>query len=661
MYRILSPTAILGYGFPVSSFEKAMDLKLDLIAADAGSVDAGPYYLGSGQPYMGKTALKQDLEIMIKGAIQQKCKLIVGSAGFSGAKPQLDVNVEIVKDILTKLHATHVKLAIIPSDIDPSALLSIKNELKALGRMPALNNALIEESQIVGQMGIEPIVAALESDAQVIITGRTYDPAVFSADPIRMGYPMGPALHAAKILECGAIACEPGSGSDCLIAELQKDGKVMIYPLSEKRRATIKSIAAHTLYEKSRPDIFHLPGGLLNIQRTKFFQIDDQKAGFSGSKFTAEPYSIKIEGSAPVGNRMVSIIPVKNANQIDEKTPVYGRNGVNQECIKENEQELGIIVVTKAKDKEIAKDALSFLRSTLLHFGYPERISTAGNLAFPFSPSDIIHQKGDEFEALFIAGTRDPYFHKSWEEIKQSILEAFKNQHPHLAKETTIEFLSGNKQQPVALIETICNQQEQLQEIHQQVLQSIERYKDSSRPHFECLDMDLAYSWSLHHLTHDMDFIKSLFPISLFQLDSDNHWEKLTAKDVRYPEADALGEKPDFHKSEIQEKPIIEGNQRLTQLAKVIRSKNAGINEITYDIMFESPEDYQYAINSGKFSGQYLSKVLGFSIDQFIGCYRYDPVNAIKITIHRNGLSGSPGDHDVFGAQQHTNLLQLEI
>ena len=65
MYRILSPTAILGYGFPVSSFEKAMDLKLDLIAADAGSVDAGPYYLGSGQPYMGKTALKQDLEIMI--------------------------------------------------------------------------------------------------------------------------------------------------------------------------------------------------------------------------------------------------------------------------------------------------------------------------------------------------------------------------------------------------------------------------------------------------------------------------------------------------------------------------------------------------------------------------------------------------------------------
>ena len=176
-----------------------------------------------------------------------------------------------------------------------------------------------------------------------------------------------------------------------------------------------------------------------------------------------------------------------------------------------------------------------------------------------------------------------------------------------------------------------------------------------------CLDMDLAYSWSLHHLTHDMDFIKSLFPISLFELDSDNHWEELTAKDIQYPETGISDEKADFHKNEIEEKPIIEGNKRLTQLAKVIRSKNAGINEITYDIMFESTEDYQYAINSGKFSGQYLSKVLGFSIDQFIGCYRYDPVNAIKITIHRNGLSGSPGDHDVFGAQQHTNLLQLEI
>ena len=31
----------------------------------------------------------------------------------------------------------------------------------------------------------------------------------------------------------------------------------------------------------------------------------------------------------------------------------------------------------------------SVARSTLLHYGYPGRIATAGNLAFPFSPSDI--------------------------------------------------------------------------------------------------------------------------------------------------------------------------------------------------------------------------------------------------------------------------------
>jgi hypothetical protein len=31
----------------------------------------------------------------------------------------------------------------------------------------------------------------------------------------------------------------------------------------------------------------------------------------------------------------------------------------------------------------------SLARSTLLHYGYDGRISTAGNLAFPFSPSDI--------------------------------------------------------------------------------------------------------------------------------------------------------------------------------------------------------------------------------------------------------------------------------
>lgn len=41
-FKILSPTAITGYGFPEESFRKAMEESPDLIAVDAGSSDHGP-------------------------------------------------------------------------------------------------------------------------------------------------------------------------------------------------------------------------------------------------------------------------------------------------------------------------------------------------------------------------------------------------------------------------------------------------------------------------------------------------------------------------------------------------------------------------------------------------------------------------------------------
>ena len=55
VFKILSPSGILGYGFPESSFRLGVALKPDLIACDAGSTDPGPYYLGSGIPFTNTT------------------------------------------------------------------------------------------------------------------------------------------------------------------------------------------------------------------------------------------------------------------------------------------------------------------------------------------------------------------------------------------------------------------------------------------------------------------------------------------------------------------------------------------------------------------------------------------------------------------------------
>ena len=65
-FKILSATAILGYGFPEKSFIEGMKRKPDVIAVDAGSTDPGPYYLGAGKSFTNRGAVKRDLEIMME-------------------------------------------------------------------------------------------------------------------------------------------------------------------------------------------------------------------------------------------------------------------------------------------------------------------------------------------------------------------------------------------------------------------------------------------------------------------------------------------------------------------------------------------------------------------------------------------------------------------
>ena len=98
-FRILSTTAILGYGYPLESFERGMARKPHLIAVDAGSTDPGPYYLGSGKSFTDRSCVKRDLRYMIRAGVQSNIPVVVGSAGGAGARPHLDWCVEIVREI----------------------------------------------------------------------------------------------------------------------------------------------------------------------------------------------------------------------------------------------------------------------------------------------------------------------------------------------------------------------------------------------------------------------------------------------------------------------------------------------------------------------------------------------------------------------------------
>ncbi len=100
---------------------------------------------------------------------------------------------------------------------------------------------------------------------------------------------------------------------------------------------------------------------------------------------------------------------------------------------------------------------------------------------------------------------------------------------------------------------------------------------------------------------------------------------------------------------------------KLNELAKTIRSKNAGVNKITFDIIFRDPQTYQSVKASKALTRETICRLYSIPADRISDFVEYDPGLAIKFTIYRLRPSGSAGDGDIFGAQQYAPLLELPV
>lgn len=99
----------------------------------------------------------------------------------------------------------------------------------------------------------------------------------------------------------------------------------------------------------------------------------------------------------------------------------------------------------------------------------------------------------------------------------------------------------------------------------------------------------------------------------------------------------------------------------LADLARTVRSKNAGVDKITFDILFATKENYEMAKRSGALTRESIARLYGIPDDRISDFVTFDPALAYKFTIYRRQPSGSPGDPDIFGAQQYAPLLDIEI
>lgn len=438
--KILSPCGILGYGFPTESFDLGIKMKPDAIIVDAGSTDAGPHKLGANVAIVSKTACKKDLYRIIMGANKLNIPLIIGSSGGSGGKVHVKWTLDIIDEIVKENNLYDMKQAIIWADIPKSEILrQMKNgDVKPLGtNVPELDEETLNQTNgIVAQMGIEPIVKAIKTGAQIIICGRAYDPAIFAAFGIYKGFDPALSYHLGKILECGALCCDPGTTKDCMMGELFPT-YFDVFSTNPSRKCSPVSVAAHTFYEKDHPFLLHGPGIIQDLSNCEFTRINDKKVRISGSKLeSTNPYMIKLEGARLKAYRTFVIAGVRDPilisciEEVEElvKESVitqyseinsdkykiafynYGKNGVMGELETNNSisHELGVLFEVIADTQELASAICASVRSTFMHYGYEGRKSTAGNLAFPFAPSDVEFGAVYEFSVYHLMKVEDP-------------------------------------------------------------------------------------------------------------------------------------------------------------------------------------------------------------------------------------------------------------
>lgn len=389
-----------------------------------------------------------------------------------------------------------------------------------------------------------------------------------------------------------------------------------------------------------------------------------------GTSLVRTPPTVKLEGARVRGHRAVRLTLADGASSADAAAAswaagafTYGVNGVEERAVDEGagERELGLLVEVRGGGAARNRAHLALLRATLLHYGFEGRKATAGNLAFPFSPSDLSCADG---AVLTVCGTRDPAFISAWKEITSEATSYVST----LSDDTGLEVRvvpCGLAGMPRLVVE------EEIEEAASPrgVDGALAALQASGRPSglesWTC-SAGMAADFVCQHLVPcDDELLRSIFRIRVGGLPNpmDGRMAPICVEVPAQPVA--WGGPPTPYARAVAgwdraAKPAGRAlaGEPLRDLARVIRSKNAGVNELTFDLIFDHEEAYAAAKRSPALDAGPVGALLE---RELVGVFCDDTSRAIKITCDRGGVAGSAGDRDVYGAQQHRRLLDLVV
>ena len=433
----LAPSGSLGSGYNVEAFRRGLAARPHFIGQDAGTSDTGPYYHGTGLPFLPLATYRHDLSIMLRAARDQRVPLLIGSALTSGCNASLELAVGLIRDIARE-HGLSFRLAVIQAELDKADLKRRMRQspLESIGPKEALTADTVDRcGPIVAQMGVEPFMRALDAGADVIIAGRACDDAIFAAMPILKGFDKGLSLHCGKILECAGLSAIPYDLAEPLLGRVRA-GHFEVEPCHPDHRCTTVSVAGHSLYERGDPCIQLGPGGVNDLTDANFSQSDPRRVTVTGSRFIPDAiYRVKLEGAAQVGFRSMVMVGIRDpimigaldgllddvrvrAEQrfgvdnagINIMFRVYGKDAVMGALEPQTavpSHEVGLMIDVVAPTQDLATGVAMYARGTLQHASYPGIVTTAGNMAYPFSPFGIPVGPAFRFAIYHLMPVRD--------------------------------------------------------------------------------------------------------------------------------------------------------------------------------------------------------------------------------------------------------------
>ena len=436
--KVFVPYGSVGMIIPQDAFDRGLALKPDCIATDAGSTDSGPYYLGKGVCKYSEGAIKRCVRQLVVGADKISVPLLIGSCGTSGTDSGVDHMEKLIKEICAEEGITGKKIVKIYTEQSASLLAErfAEGKIHPLKNAPAITRDTFAEcSHIVALGGAEPFIKALQEGADIVICGRCTDTAIISAMPLMRGCNPGAAWHGAKTAECGA-GCTNKWGGTGVVLTVDETG-FTIEASAEDAACSPYSVSAHMLYENSNPFVLYEPGVKLDVTKATYTQLEGGRVRVEGSQVIPMPYTMKLEGSGPVGYQTIAIVGVRDRQVLEDPIGwidalskntqrkldafgfdkaeysydlrAFGYNAVSDETIEPGSyvpREVGIMLVVTATTQTLATEIAKSFNPELLHFNLHS--GEMPTFAFPFSPNEIEKGLLYEFKLNHVVDTQSP-------------------------------------------------------------------------------------------------------------------------------------------------------------------------------------------------------------------------------------------------------------